>query len=410
MKSKGATQSTTSTTESSPWEPAQDQLKSILSDAQTQYEKTGGIDSEWIEKNYPDLTDDMKSALTNMASSGNLQKVADQVNSITSSADTNVNSASGTLSNLSNSGVTSSQINDMAGQLYDNDTVKSQTAQLSKNVNDSYNQQVNQLNQQATSSGNMGSSRAGVAQGVMAGRANDALATGTAEIQNSARTNAYSQAASTLQSNQASNLSAANSLGQLGLSQGQLATTNTANYQQQLENQYGSANVGQTQAQNTALNDYYNAYGASQNGYTNLNNYLGVVGAIGSTGGTTTSTGTSTSSGGGNSMFQNILGGASTGAGVASAGAQAGWWSDASMKKKVKKTGETSDGTSTYDWEWNESGKKKGMKGKGSGVLAQQVAKDKPEAVARDKKTGALSVDYKKVGVKPKNSKKRKNK
>lgn len=407
MKSKPTTQSTSSTTESSPWSETQDQLKTILSDAQTQYESTGGVDAEWIEKNYPDLNDDMKSALQNMATSGNLESVANQVNSITSSGASNVNTASGALSNLSSGGVSSSQINSMANDLYDSDTVNSQVSQLTKNVNDNYNSQVNQLNQQATSSGNMGSSRAGVAQGVMAGKANEALATGTADIQNSARTTAQSAALSTLQNNQSTNLSAANSLGSLGTTQGQLASSNANTYQQMLENQYGAANVTQTQAQNEALNDYYNAYGASTNGYTNLNNYLGIVGAIGSMGGTSSSTGTATSTGGGTSTFNSILGAGSTGAGIASAGAQSGWWSDASMKKKVKKTGETSDGTSTYDWEWNKSGKKKGMKGKASGVLAQQVAKDKPEAVQKDKKSGALSVDYKKVGVKPKNSKKK---
>lgn len=406
-KKKSQTQKTESKTENNPWAPAQDQLKDILSEAQKEYEKTGGLDGNWIDKNYPDLTDDMKSALQNMASSGNLSNVANQINSITSSGAQNVGNASNALSGMASGGITGQQVNDLASQFYDSDTVKSQTAQLGKDVTDAYNQQVNQLNQQASGTGNMGSSRAGVAQGVMSGKANEALARGTADIQNTARTNAYNQAIGTLQGNQQTNLNAANSLGQLGMNQGSLAQGTSGIYQQMLENQFGAANIGQTQEQNKALNDYFNQYGQSQAGWQNLGNYLNMVGSIGGMGGTSNSTGKTTASGGGGGMFGNILGAASTGAGVIGAGAQAGWWSDASMKKNVKKTGETSDGTSTYDWEWNESGKKKGMKGKGSGVLAQQVMKDKPEAVVKDKASGALAVDYNKVGVKPKNSKRK---
>lgn len=406
-KKKSQTQKTESKTENNPWAPAQDQLKDILSEAQKEYEKTGGLDGNWIDKNYPDLTDDMKSALQNMANSGNLSNVANQINQITSSGAQNVGSASNALQGMASGGITGQQVNDLASQFYDSDTVKSQTAQLGKDINQAYEGQVNALNQQATASGNMGSSRAGVAQGVMSGKANEALARGTADIQNTARTNAYNQAIGTLQGNQQTNLNAANSLGQLGMNQGSLAQGTSGIYQQMLENQFGAANIGQTQEQNKALNDYFNQYGQSQAGWQNLGNYLNMVGSIGGMGGTSNSTGKTTASGGGGGMFGNILGAASTGAGVIGAGAQAGWWSDASMKKNVKKTGETSDGTSTYDWEWNESGKKKGMKGKGSGVLAQQVMKDKPEAVVKDKASGALAVDYNKVGVKPKNSKRK---
>ena len=46
-------------------------------------------------------------------------------------------------------------------------------------------------------------------------------------------------------------------------------------------------------------------------------------------------------------MFNNILGGVSTGAGAYGAITQ----SDASLKKKVKKTGKSKDGTNTYSWE-----------------------------------------------------------
>lgn len=408
-KSKSQTQKTSSKTENNPWGPAQDQLKDILSEAQKQYEATGGLDGNWIDKQFPDLTPEMKNSLQNLASSGNLNQVADNINAITAGGASNVNNASNALTGLAQGGITGQQVNDLAAQLYDSDTVNSQISNLTYDVNKNYDRQVQGLNQAAVSSGNMGSSRAGVAQGVMAGEANKAIAKGTADIQNTARTNAYNQALGTLQGNQQTNLNAAGQLGQLGMNQGSLQAGNAGIYQNILQNEATAANTTQTQAQGQAENNWFNQTGQANAGWDNLSKYLQIVGAIGGMGGTSTTTGKTTASGGGGGMFNSILGAGSTGAGIIGAGAQAGWWSDASMKKNVKKTGKTKDGTNTYEWEWNKAGEKKGMKGKGSGVLAQDVAKSNPEAV---KKTpdGKLMVDYDKTQVTPKNSKAKKKK
>lgn len=402
---KSKSQTSSSKTESSPWAPAQDQLKDILSEAQKEYEKTGGLDGNWIDKNYPDLTDEMKSALTNMAQSGNLQNVADQVNNISAGAAGNVNDASAALKGMTSGGITSDQINDMASDLYDNELVDSQTGQLNKNVTQQLNSQVNALNQQAAGSGNMGSSRAGVAQGVMAGKASDAVATGSAAIQNQARQSAYQQAQGTLQGNQQTNLNAANSLGSLGMNQGQLQAGNSSIYQQMLGNQFNAANVGQTQAQNSALNDYFNQYGKSQAGWGNLQNYLNMVGSVGGMGGT--SNGTTTQSGGGGSMFNNILGAASTGAGIYGSIMN----SDKDLKKDIKKVGKSKSGSNVYEWNWNKKAEKEvGEKGSGRGVLAQEEAKKNPDAVMKNPKTGTLMVDYSKTDVVPSKSSKKKSK
>lgn len=408
MGKKSQTQKTESTTESSPWAPAQGQLKDILNDAQKQYEATGGLDGNWIDKQFPDLTDEMKQSLLNLSESGNLKQVTDSINKITSSSADNVNQASSALSGIASGGVSGEQINQLASQLYDSDTVRSQVGSLTDNAMKNYDRQVQGLNQSATSSGNMGSSRAGVAQGVMAGETNKAIAQGTADIQNNARTNAYGQAISTLQNNQSNSLNAANSLGSLGMNQGQLQAGNAGIYQNILQNEATSANTTQTQAQGKADNDWFNQVGQSNAGWDNLSKYLQMVGSVGGMGGTSTSTGTTTSSGGGGlgGAFNQVLGLGSTAAGIIGAGGAAGWWSDASMKKNVKRTGKTKDGTSTYKWDWNKSGKDEGMSGKGSGVLAQQLAKEKPEAVSKSI-NGKLSVDYDKTEVSPKNSKKK---
>ena len=310
---------------------------------------------------------------------------------------------------MTQGGITGQQVNDLASQLYDNDTVKSQVQQLTDDGQKNLDRQVQGLNQSATASGNMGSSRAGVAQGVMTGETNKAIAQGTASIQNSARTTAYNQALGTLQGNQQTNLSAANSLGSLGMNQGQLQASNAGVYQNMLQNQATAANTTQTQAQGQADNQWFNQVGSSNAGWDNLSKYLQTVGSIGGMGGTSNTSGTSQTSGGGAGMMGTILGAGSTGAGIIGSGAQAGWWSDASMKKNVKKTGKTKDGTTTYDWEWNKSGEKKGMSGKGSGVLAQELAKEKPEAVQKQP-DGKLMVDYDKTEVDPKNSKAKKKK
>ena len=87
----------------------------------------------------------------------------------------------------------------MTSALYDSDTVKSQTDQLGKTVREQLAGNIQDINQASTSSGNMGSSRAGVAEGVAKGKAAEAVASGVADIQNSARTNAQQAALNTLQ-------------------------------------------------------------------------------------------------------------------------------------------------------------------------------------------------------------------
>ncbi|EKE9051052.1 hypothetical protein OXE08_004519 [Salmonella enterica] len=62
---------------------------------------------------------------------------------------------------------------------YNGDLVNQQIAGLTKDVTKWTDQQIMQLNQNATASGTMGSSRAGVAQGVIAGEAADKIATGS---------------------------------------------------------------------------------------------------------------------------------------------------------------------------------------------------------------------------------------
>lgn len=85
------------------------------------------------------------------------------------------------MSNLQNGG-----FQQMVGDMYNSDLVNTQKEQIGKDIQAGLNKGVQGLNQQASGSGNMGSSRAGVAQGVMAGEAMDAYASGAAGIESNA--------------------------------------------------------------------------------------------------------------------------------------------------------------------------------------------------------------------------------
>ncbi len=121
----------------------------------------------------------------------------------------------------------------------------------------------------------------------------------------------------------------------------------------------------------------------------------------GNMGGTSTATGTQTGPKGDNTG--SILGGL----GAVAGGVGSMMTSDKNMKKNIKKTGTAeTDGKKVglYEWEWNkEAEKKKGLKGKSKGVLAQEVEKVNPKAVATDGQ-GDKMVDYSKIS-KPKKRK-----
>jgi len=399
FKSKKST--TTQTSESKPWSQAIPILQKVLNDAEKLYTSEGGINQDFVDKEVSKLTPEMQNSVKQLLNSSEVKSSLDSATTAAKSGASGIDTAKSLLSNLaSNGGITAKDINSMTSALYDSDTVKSQTDQLGKTVRDQLAGNIQDINQSSTSSGNMGSSRAGVAEGVAKGKAAEAIATGVADIQNTARTTAQQAALNTLQNNQSTQLNAANQLGSLGTSSAGLLNQTANQYNQVYQNALQGSNVLQTQAQNVADTNWFNKVGQQQQGWANLGNLANIAGSIGSMGGT--STGTAKQSGGGNSMFNNILGGVSTGAGAYGAITQ----SDASLKKKVKKTGKSKDGTNTYSWEWNDSAKQKyGLEGKGKGVLAQDVVKKKPEAVKRDVSKGKLMVDYSLLGEDIKRSK-----
>ncbi|MFW3388430.1 UNVERIFIED_CONTAM: hypothetical protein RF648_20800, partial [Kocuria sp. CPCC 205274] len=194
---------TTTVQKADPWKPAQGQLQEILKQAKELYNKNGGLNAEAAQRAIPSLTPEMAQSLAALADSGQLDEVASNLNKYTTTAGADLSAAETMAKNFASKdfSVTGDQINALSSQLYDSETVKNQKAELQQDLTDQYNKQVQALNQQAGAAGNMGSSRAGVAQGVIAGKAGVSQAKGEAEIMNNARNSAQAAALSTLQGN-----------------------------------------------------------------------------------------------------------------------------------------------------------------------------------------------------------------
>ena len=388
----GGSKSTTQkgTSETKPWEKAIPHLENILSDVSKLYDAQGGINADFVEKQIAPLEPEMRDAVKNMIESPGFKQLSSNIMQASQAGLGGIGKGSGVLGEAAEGrlGISSQDINQLAKDLYKGEVVQSQVDQLGKNVREQLGEQIQGLNQQAVASGSMGSSRAGVEEGVAKGRAAEAIATGSAQIQNQAIQDAMNRAQSIAQGNVGTRMQGAQGAGQLGLGAGNLQSGLGAIQNQMTQNQLQGAGILQNQAQNVADTNWVNQVGQQQAGWDALSKYLGVAGPIGGMGGSGTQTGTTTAPG--QSKFNQLMGLASTGAGImGSLG-----YSDASLKKKVKRTGKK-DGIATYDWEWNKSAEKKlGLKGKAKGVLAQDVAKSNPEAVERDPASDKLMVDY----------------
>ncbi|MCS5736694.1 hypothetical protein N1032_23470, partial [Herbiconiux sp. CPCC 203386] len=313
--------------------------------------------------------------------------------------------------------ITGGQINQLSSELYDSETVRNQKQQLAQDLNEQYNDQVTQLNQQANMVGGMGNSRAGVSQAVMAGKAQQAQAKGEADIMNTARGQAQQAALATLQGNQQANINKYTTGMQF---YGNLGTTLASQYQQgeiirgqlgqqMLQNQFQAGQVSQQMQNAQQETNYQNLVDQKNAGQQNLEAYRNTVSQIAGQGNSGSTTQTAVG-GGGASKAQGALGGAMSGAAAGAMiggpwgavaggviGGISGLFSDATLKKNIKLKGKTKSGDEVYDWEWNQKGKQKGLKGKSTGVLAQRSG----EAIS-GKKQGALMVDYDKTSVKPK--------
>ena len=206
---------------------------------------------------------------------------------------------------------------------YNSDFVNQQIAGLTEDINNEYNQQVNTLNQQASGTGNMGSSRAGVAQGVIAGQAQKAISSGSLQYRTAEENAAFNRYSTMLGYQQQGATQLA------GLAQNQIAQG--SNFYNQGMSYAGQATAGWLSNQQNAVNAGSMMQGAAQNqldidrinslisqspalaslGY--MNQFLGPIASYQTSGNSTSTTTTPNQS---NGMMGGIMGAVGTGVGA----------------------------------------------------------------------------------------------
>ncbi|EOG8337668.1 hypothetical protein ACLIX5_004466 [Salmonella enterica subsp. enterica serovar Bredeney] len=134
---------------------------------------------------------------------------------------------------------------------YNSSLVAEQIAGLKSDINDQYNSAVSGLNLNAAGSGNMGSSRAGVAQAVLGGQAMKAVSSGSLAYRTAEESQAQNRYMSMLNMQQQGASQLANMASQQ-IGYGQSFYNQGMNYQNQytagwLQNQQNAMNVGATQ-------------------------------------------------------------------------------------------------------------------------------------------------------------------
>ncbi|EDX5289426.1 hypothetical protein BH235_004611 [Salmonella enterica subsp. enterica serovar Javiana] len=206
---------------------------------------------------------------------------------------------------------------------YNGDLVKEQVAGLTSDVNDWYLGATQSLNQSATQSGNMGSSRAGVAQGVLGGQAAKAISSGSLQYRTAEESAAQNRYMSYLGMQQSGANALANLAGQQ-ISTGSNFYNQGMGYQSQynagwLQNQQNALNVGsimQQQQQNQLDIMRQNSLqqqspALARLGY--MNQFLGPIANYSTTGSRTTTT---VAPAQGNGMMGGIMGAAGAVAGA----------------------------------------------------------------------------------------------
>lgn len=129
---------------------------------------------------------------------------------------------------------------------YNSDLVKEQISGLTSDVNEWYMGATHGLDQQATASGNMGSSRAGVAQGVLGGQAAKAISSGSLQYRTAEESAAQNRYMSYLGMQQQGASALANMAGQ--------QISNGANFYGQGMGYQSQFNAGWLQNQQNAMN------------------------------------------------------------------------------------------------------------------------------------------------------------
>ena len=378
---KGKSQTQTSSSTSEPWKPAQSNLKDILGDINTWYNNAQ-------DTGYISPTGDLSSIYSQYLSG--LNNSAGGINDTTNSLlNQGIGGTGNVLSGYNNAAsgglnYSTGDIANAAGSLYNSDLVQKQIDAANRGIQQNLTeQQFTGIDRNAVGGGNLGSSRAGVAQAIAARDATQMMTDNANTITGNAYNQAISTAANTLQNNVGTQLSglagagnAANQLYNQGASYSQNALAglngylSSAQLQQMLQSQQQTDAIGNRDYLANLISQYYLPVSA---GVAELGNQ---------TSGKQTAPGTS--------MFNSIISGAQT------TGQAFQSFSDKRLKKNIEYVG-MEGGHKVYTWEWTKRGKEIAGQQPTRGVLAQEVMITNPEAVTRDESTGFLKVDYSKL-------------
>lgn len=378
---KPKAQTSKSSQENNPWAPAQDDLKSILGEISNWYDSaknTGYISSTG---DLSGIYGDYISALKDQSGQTN-----QGVNNLLNQASGANTGAYQGWSNAANGGLnyTTQDIVNGAQGLVNNDLLQGQIDATNRGIQRNLTEQAfTGIDRNAVGSGNLGSSRAGIAQAVAAREASQQMADNENAIRSNAYNNALSQSQSVLNNNNANMLSGYQGLSGLGNN----LASQAGSYANSLNS--GLSNMGQAASLEAMLQQNNQANLIGERDYiANLigQYYLPTAGTIGGMGGTTTGTQQTP----GTSMFNSLVGGAQAAGSIYSA------FSDVRLKKNIKFDTETDDGIKLYTWDWTDEAYDLVGNQSTYGVLAQEVIKTHPEAVSVDD-SGYLKVDYSKL-------------
>jgi len=271
-----------------------------------------------------------------------------------------------------------------AGQYADNPWMNGMIDAASRDVVRNLNEnELPGLNQAATGSGNINSSRAGVAEGIMRRGAADQIGDIASQLRGQAYQNGLGLAEGARTANMGG-LGAAGSgygdiydLGLKGSALGQDLAFNNGN------TLISGGQLNQQDQQGQLNADFSRWQGADNRDMSFLIPYMNAVGGI-------PGFGTSTASQPGPSPFQNLVG-----AGTSALGAYM-MFSDPFLKTNIVPTGETTkDGIAIHEFDYKDDTGLDLPKGRQVGVIATDVAKVRPDAVGL--KDGFLIVDYGKL-------------
>ncbi|MBJ9134435.1 MULTISPECIES: tail fiber domain-containing protein [Citrobacter] len=375
------TQKSTSSSTTSPWGPSQDYLKQIMEDATKYY-------NQQKEAGYISPTGDLGSIYQQYQNQLNKlsPNIANQTNNLLDQGTSGLTNVMNQYGNVANGGmnISTGDIANAAKDIYNSDLVNQQIKQANQGVLDTLNNvTLTGIDRGALTSGNMGSSRAGIAQANALNSANSQMANNATNIMGNAYNQALGIAGNTLQNNVANQMAGiggmgntANSLFQQGANYGNAAMGGLGGYLQ-------GANINQmitgaNQADLIGQRDYL----------ANLINqsYLPTIGAIGGMGGQSTGTQKTPGSSGLGQMGQMV----GIGQGI---GGMMNQFSDKRLKHNIKLVC-NKNGINYYTWEWKDSAPEEAKLQNTYGVIAQEVMLTHPDAVHIDPVTGYYKVNY----------------